>query len=136
MQNERRIICNRIITPDGTELISHGRHDFVGHEDANGKIYCVDGGKDYLRRVGPSDYKDATIWSDDPFEVIREHLYRGSRGKDGTQPLTYIKLKDMSDDYLTATIDYNDVHGYGASYNTYYEMEIQYRKDNNIKIEE
>lgn len=133
---ERKIICNRIITPDGTELISHHVHDFNGHEDKNDNVYYVDGGKEYLRRVGPSDYTEASIYSDDSFEVIREHLYRGSRGKDGMQELEYIKLKDMSDEHLKATIIYNDRYGYGASYNTYYEMEIQYRKDNNITVKE
>jgi len=133
---ERKIICNRIITPDGTELISHHVHDFNDHTDTNGSYYACDGGGSYLKRSGASDYTEASIYSNDPFEVIREHLYRGSRGKDGLQSLSYIKLKDMSDEHLKSTIIYNDRYGYGASYNTYYEMEIQYRKDNNITVKE
>ena len=134
--SEKRIICNRIITPDGTELISRGRHDFVGHEDANGNLYYVDGGNDYPRRVGPSDYTEATIWSDDPFEVIREHLYRGSRGKNLDQPLKYIRLCDMTDEHLKAVIEYVKDTSWGMIYLPYYEEEVEYRKTNNIKINE
>lgn len=44
MEKERFIICNQIVTPDGTRLISHGVHDFVSHTDKNGQYYACDGG--------------------------------------------------------------------------------------------
>ena len=49
--NRSQIVCNRIITPDGTVLQSHHRHDYVSYIDKNGLEYMVDGGHDYLRRI-------------------------------------------------------------------------------------
>jgi len=47
--SERKIVLNRIKTPDGTILTSYHRHNYVSHID-NGELYAVDGGNDYLRR--------------------------------------------------------------------------------------
>lgn len=61
-----KIIVNAICTPDGTVLLSATRHDFRTHVDANGKTYGVDGGTDYLKRIGDiGDCEEMSIYEDD-----------------------------------------------------------------------
>jgi hypothetical protein len=70
----------------------------------------VDGGLDYIR-YGGKDMKKVVhhaVYADDDFEKVRQYAKRGSRGKDGLQPLTYIAICDMDDDYLQAVVDYGD----------------------------
>ena len=104
---ERRIILSRIQTPDDTILTSHHKHDYVTHIDKNGEKYILDGGRDYQKvAITKEPFKDLTVYSDAPFEIIRESLYRGTTGKDGKQPLKWILLKDMSNDHIEALIGY------------------------------
>ena len=131
MENkERFIICNQIVTPDGTRLISHRVHDYNGYVDKNDCYYAVDGGNSYTRRLcDKPDYKEETVYSDAPFEIIRQHLYRGSYGINGDQPLTWIKLCDMDTDHIEACIKYNDERGIGERYNPFYRQELEFRKN-------
>ena len=134
-----QIILNQIRTPDGTILKSFHRQHYVQHLDKNGKMYMVDGGNDYLRRNRHDDapYDELTVYSDADFKIIRESLHRGGRGKDGTSPLTWVPLNKMSDSWLDAAIEYNSNHGLENTYVTqFYKKEQEYRKDNNIKINE
>jgi hypothetical protein len=136
---ERRIILNQIRTPDGTILKSMHRHDYVTYTDKNGLEYMVDGGTDYLRRnVNESaQHEELTIYSDAPFKVIRENYCRGGRGKDGTQPLTWVPMNQMNDNWLAACIVYNEERGMGDSFaNEMYRKEQDYRKEHNITITE
>lgn len=136
---EKRIIANQIRTPDGTIIRSHHRHDYVTHVDKNGLEYMVDGGTDYLRRnlQESAPYEELTIYSDAPFEAIREYYCRGGRGKDGTQPLTWVPMNQMNDDWLAACIVYNEERGLGESFaNKMYKKEQEYRKENGITIPE
>lgn len=97
----------------------------------------VDGGHDYLRRivVDEAPYEELTVYSDAPFEVIRESFHRGGRGKNGDQPLTWVPMHQMSDEWLKACIEYNEDRGLGGSYaNKLYAKELQYRLENNITI--
>jgi hypothetical protein len=136
--SDRKIILNRIKTPDGTILTSRHVHDFVCHVDTNGKRYCVDGGRDYLKRsFETDDYEDLSIYSDAPFEVIRENFYRGGHGKGGNEPLKWTPMNKMSDEWLANCIIYNEKGGQGESLaNKLYKQELEYRKNNNIKIED
>ena len=137
MDTKQEIIVNRIITPDGTELISHHRHDYVSHVDKNGDTYSVDGGEDYLRRgYRVPDYTEASIYSEDSFELIREHLCRGGRGIDGTEPLTYVPLAKMSNTWLENVIIYEEDYRPDNKYLFYYTKELEYRKINNIFVED
>ena len=105
---DKQLIYNAIQTPDGTILESRHTHDFICHTDnAPGKTYCVDGGLSYTRYVGDvlSDCKILTVYADDKHEIVREFLKWGTYGKNGDQPLTYIKLKDMTDEHIHAIID-------------------------------
>lgn len=98
----------------------------------------VDGGMNYLKRAGEiSNCKELSIYSDVPFEVIRENFHRGGRGKDGTQPLTWIPMDKMSNAWLENCITYNENGGQGNSFaNKMYRKELEYRKENDIFIAE
>tara|TARA_R110000868_G_scaffold86593_4_gene242839 strand:- start:1750 stop:2112 length:363 start_codon:yes stop_codon:yes gene_type:complete len=68
----------------------------------------VDGGTAYLR-YGAKDMskiKLFAVYADDDYELVRKYATRGSRGKDGKRPLTWIPLCDMDDDHLEACLDY------------------------------
>ncbi len=97
------IISNKIMTPDGTVLHSKHVHDYVSHDDKNSFYYSVDGGTEYLKRsFDPNAPKalDLSIHETDQFFVIREHARWGTRGPNGDQPLTFVKLSKMSDNHI------------------------------------
>lgn len=125
---ERKLILNSIKTPDGTILISRHRHDFVSHTDkVTGKEIFLDGGNDY-QRIGGEGWTDLSIYSDAPFEVIRENYCRGGRGKDGKQPLTWVALSKMNTSWVLNCISYNEKRGMGSSFaNEMYKQELAYR---------
>lgn len=101
-----KILVNSMRTPDGTVITSRYCHDFVEHKDANGEIYFVDGGYDYLRRsVNDVPAEDLSAYSTDPHEIKRERVEWGTYGKDGKGPLTYKKICDLSMDHITAILD-------------------------------
>ena len=133
---ERQILVNQIRTPDGTIIKSRHRHDYVTHRDKNGLEYMVDGGDDYLRRaIHPNHpYEEISIYEDTPYEEIRKHLERGGRGKDGRQPLEYVAMKDINDEWLQAIIDYEKEYRPDNPYIKMYELEVAYRKDNGIVV--
>ena len=133
---ERFIVANRIELPNGVILHSKRRHDYVAAE-YNGKYYAVDGGNDYKRYVfDVQDFKDVSVYSDDSFEEIREALHRGGRGINGDEPLKYVLLKDMSDNWLKNVIEYEQSNRPDNKYLPFYIAEIKYRKEHNIKIDE
>ncbi len=128
-----RILLNRIKTPDGTVLTSYSVHDYQSYTDKNGKTYGVDGGTQYLRRTGDcQDCEDLSISIDEnnidaeTFEIIRENLHWGTRGKKGDQPLKWIVLKSMDEDHLL-----NILNVYTGPIDPFirncFEMEILYR---------
>jgi hypothetical protein len=86
----------------------------------------VDGGLSYAR-YGAKDMDKILVhsyYADEPFDFIRCYATRGSRGKDGKQPLKWIPLKDMDDDYLEAVLEYG-----GAEWHLeLIRKEIEYRK--------
>ncbi len=77
---DRKVVVSRMRTPDGTILVSKHVHDFVTHKDTKtGEVYILDGGKDYRREsMNSIPGENVSIYSDDPFEVIRENLCRGT----------------------------------------------------------
>lgn len=59
-----------------------------------------------------------------------------SRGKNGDQPLTWVPLSEISDDYLANLIAYQEKNMYTDSTDYKYQlMERQYRTNHNIMIE-
>lgn len=143
-RTNRIIIYNAIQTPDGTILESTHRHDYVTHVDANGETYMVDGGCDYLRRsVNEVPAKDLTMylepWSPEFHEKARKVVKRGGRGKDGTQPLTWVPICEMNDNWVLATIEYNTLRGFTIGNNWFTNLlheEMHYRNENGISIKE
>ena len=103
---EPRIVLNRIQTPDGTVLISYHVHDYKSHTDAvSGEEYVVDGGCEYLRRtVNTVPYIEQSVYSDEPFEIIREVFTWGTRGKDGKSPVVFIPISQLETSHIEATI--------------------------------
>lgn len=98
-------------------LVSAHRHDFNCHtfeETEPGSTpprplrVCVDGGCDYLRRVGAlydlnvmGLYEEYSLTDADPFAHIADRLLWGNRGKNGSSPLTWRPLRESSIDHLT-----------------------------------
>lgn len=102
----RRIVANRIMTPDGTVLQSFHVHDYKTHLDKNGEEYMVDGGLDYLRRNVPKNRaSELSVYEDDPFPLIRRTFHWGTRGKDGKQPLKWVPLIDLDTDHIKAILE-------------------------------
>jgi len=108
----------------GEVLISTHRHDFVGC--SCGKL-AVDGGLDYLRRVG-TDYEEQSIYNTDSIEIIRENISRGTYGKNEDEPLRYVLLKDIDDEWLANIISYEQEHRPNNVYLEVYQREQEFRK--------
>jgi len=106
-------------------IVSYHRHDYKTCRCKNAAM--VDGGTDYAR-YGAMDMKKIVhheIYADDDFEKVRQYATRGSRGKDGLQPLKYIPICEMDDDYLKAVLNYG-----GAEWHLdLIRKEIKYRED-------
>ncbi len=136
------IILNRIQCNACLDIItSYHQHDY---HSCKCDLVSVDGGRAYLKRSykcldaeGGRPYTDLSVWSSADFESIRWCLMRGSRGKNGDQPLTYVSLAEISDNYLANLLVYQVQNMYTGSIDYKYQvMERQYRIDNNIVIEE
>lgn len=105
------ILRNSLLTPDGTEIISRHRHDYVEYTDANGKTYMVDGGTDYLKRSANGDEIDTSIVvadTDYKENIVRENLMWGTYGKDGNGPVQWVALKDVDTQNIEAMLRHND----------------------------
>lgn len=133
--NERFLLVNSIQTPDGTILVSRNVHDYVSYEDKiTGTTYAIDGGGEYLRWMPGGDYKDLSVYSDDPHEKIRAGVERGGRGINGDEPLTYVTLDKINDDWLKAIIKYEEEHRPANRYIPIYKAEVGYRLVHNITV--
>jgi hypothetical protein len=125
----RQIVYNAIKCLEcGETIVSRSLHDYVTCECPNEAM--VDGGTDY-ERYGADDMtmiEPKYIYADDDFEIVRKYATRGSRGLDGRQPLTYIAICDIDDDYLQAILEYG-----GADWHLdLIRKEIKYREDERI----
>ena len=135
---DKKIIKNSIITPDGTELISRSVWDYVEHLDTKTNFkYAVDGGNYYIRRVcEKDDYQETSVFSDDPFELIRLHYCRGTLDHKNKKRL-WIPLYLMSTDHLYACLIYNKeiIKVKEPSFaNQMYREELKFRREHNIYI--
>lgn len=137
-EEQGELAYNAIKTPDGALLFSRHRHDYVTHTDSKtGGHYSVDGGFDYIRRgYDVKDYEELSIYSNEPLDPnIRTKFHWGNRGKNGDQPLKYKRMKDMSNSHIQAILD--NVFGEKENiYKEWFERELEYRKENNIVIED
>jgi hypothetical protein len=89
----------------------------------------VDGGNDYLRRnvVREAPAEELSVYSDDPFEIVREAFSWGTRGKDGQQPLKYVALCNLETDHIQAILD-TQTH-ISETTRDILNKELEYRKD-------
>ena len=72
----KRLVSNKLRTPDGTILQSFHRHDYVTHIDANGEKYMVDGGLSYPRRnTYKIPFEELSVYNTDLFELVREEFH-------------------------------------------------------------
>lgn len=132
---KRFLILNRIRTPDGTVLTSYYTHDYKTYVDKNGYEYMVDGGLSYLRRNEcPEPHEELSVYSDAEFEIVRQAFHWGTYGKDGTQPLTHIKLSEMSDSHIDVIL--KTQKNISQSIRELFVKELTYRDFNKIKIED
>ena len=127
---DNKIVYNAIRTPDGTLLESFHTHDFKTHKDKNGQVYMVDGGLSYIRRSG-SGHQELCLVESDPIEEIREVFSWGTYGKSGDEPFKRVLLKDMTEEHIKAIISDGTYQ-----WNALMMRELQYRKENNIHIED
>ena len=129
--DEPKLIVNkRVCSSCNDEIWSKHRHDYV---TCSCGACFLDGGSDYSRWEGAST--NTSIWSNAPFEVIRQHVQRGGRGPNGDQPLTWVPIAEMSDDWLSNTLDYMKLRNLETSDHYYYlEMEEKYREENGICV--
>jgi len=123
------ILRNRMRTPDGTMLHSVHRHDYREHQDANGKVYMLDGGLDYVRCSAHGDEELITVTTDDSHSVIREAVTWGTYGKNGDEPFKRVKLANMTDDHIAACIETQMATMLPALYEVM-QNELEYRNEN------
>jgi len=125
----KQIVYNSITCDECNEtIVSYHRHDYKTCSCPNEAM--VDGGTEYLRygAKNMSKIKVFTVYTDDDFDIVRKHATRGSRGPNGDQPLSWIAISDMDDEYLEAVLEYG-----GADWHLdLIKKEIEYRKENNI----
>jgi len=126
----RTLLRNAIQCPDGTILESLHRHDFKIHVQEDGREYFVDGGLDY-QRVGYSDgeYKDLSIYTDDPHEKIRDAftwVRVFDKDMNRLPKPESILLKDITDSHLDALIAWTE-EDYPEHINQLFIAEKEYR---------
>lgn len=124
----RKLILNRIRTPDGTILESKNQHDFRSHRDTiTGELYFTDGGSSYLRRsVNEVSYEDISLYSDDDFEILRKNICWATFGKNGDEELQYKSISNMSSNHIKAILSNCTVADYMKEL---FEKEISYRNE-------
>ena len=124
----KELIVSRIKTPDGTILTSKSVHDYVSHEDTNGEFYFLDGGTEYQRMtVNTQQAEDLSLFTDDPFEEIRNALYIYNRSLGDWQ-----LLKDLNQTLLQNLLENKKRANKNDKYAQMYQKEIEYRNEHVI----
>jgi hypothetical protein len=131
LNSSKCTVCGKI-------LQSLHRHDFVGCKCPEATRLFIDGGNAYKRTVGAiSQSFSMNVYSNERHGLIREALHRGSYGKDGKQPHTWVVMENMSDEYLDNLIKYmEEVDNSNNPYYSMYLAEKQYRKDYGISVKD
>ena len=124
------IICNAILTPDGTYLRSYNRHDYKEYWDVEAEeLYIVDGGTDYLRRsLNKTPATDCSVYLSDSFEMIRQAFVWKSYGKnmEHLPHGIYIELYNMQTDHIRAILQ-TQQHIKGTYVEMLFKKELVYR---------
>lgn len=124
----RKLILNRIRTPDQTVLTSRHRHDFKSHKDTkSNEIYICDGGTEYIRRsINTEAYEDISLYSDSPFEILRENITWATYGKNGDEELKHKSISNMSSNHIKAILSQIKLADYMEEL---FEKELSYRNE-------
>ncbi|MDA7818183.1 hypothetical protein N9A28_08330 [Sulfurimonas sp.] len=97
----KELLLSRIQTPDGTFICSRSFHDLGEHTDKNGQYYGISGGLAYQKVLfDKEDYIDASIYTTDDFNIIRENIVWETYGIDGDDEVKYVKIKDLELDHI------------------------------------
>jgi hypothetical protein len=97
----KELLLSRIQTPDGTFICSRSLHDLVEYTDKNGQHYGIEGGLAYQKVLyDKKDYVDASIYTTDDFNLIRENIVWDTYGVDGDEELKQVKIKDLKLDHI------------------------------------
>ena len=97
------LVYRALKTDRGTILKSEHKNDFKQIEE-DGKTYSIDSGLEYY-----CNYTNGTLiqhYHTDPIELLRNVIGRSGYGKCGNGEYRYSLLKDMSDAWVKASIDY------------------------------
>lgn len=124
----RRILRNSIICPDGTELVSRHKYDFVVYYDKKKRCFGVDGGSFYLKRTGIG-YTENSVSDDGKFETQRNVCEWGRNyDKDGKKlkQTEWVKVKDLETEHIYAILRDVPVDEF---YNKLLTEEIIYREE-------
>ena len=122
-----KLVYNAIQTPDGTVLESRHRHDFKEHTDTiTGNTYMIDGGLDYIRTSMYPDQVNLAVYLEDGHDKVRSSITWGTYGKNGDQPMSFVKLCDMDTDHIKACIKGQPLH---PQIKTAFKNELLYRKE-------
>ena len=109
----------------------------------NDQLRLIQKALDFYSRVGQGNFNEIIehptfekslhrqFSPNKPFEKIREVVCRGGRGVDGKQPLKYVFLKDIDDEWLGAIIDYEEQYRPNNKYLPIYYKELNYRNGKN-----
>lgn len=112
----------------GEVLVSYHRHDYKTCSCEQETM--IDGGSEYIRYGGKDLAKVQinSIYDDAPHEQIREVVSRGGRGVSGTEPLTYVLLKDVNNEWLESIIEYETQHRPTNRFLPIYKNEQKFRQ--------
>ena len=119
-----------------TTLVSHSQYDFKGCRCPEATRVWIDGGNADSKRTGAWEgTTNLNLYSSECHEVLRDKCCRGGRGSRGRQPLTWVKIKDINDNWLNSLITYcEDLGQYGSIHYLMYLDELEYRKVHNITV--
>ena len=129
----KQLIYNSVKCLNCSEiLVSYHRHDYKTCQCENETM--VDGGLDYGRYGGKdlSLVETNYLYDDEPFEKIREVIHRGGRGIDGKQPLKYVKLSEVDDEWLEVIINYEERLRPDNPQLKWYNLEKDYRNGEKV----
>ena len=97
----KELLLSRIQTPDGTFICSRNMNDLGEYTDKNGQYYGLKGGLAYQKVLcDKKDYIDASIYTSDDFNIIRENIVWDTYGIDGDEELKHVKIKDLELDHI------------------------------------
>ncbi len=130
--NREKLVANKALCLHCDEVVeSKHRHDYVM---CSCRSIGVDGGTDYIRRIGdPSDYVDMCVYAN-THEGYRENLRWGKNyDKDMNMlPETeWMLIKDMTTDHIEAILE----GGYANGNDFYVEIfnnELKFRKNEKL----